>query len=270
MKATRGTCAALMLAAYLLQSSAAAGQERRGPGGGTAEDRAVRLYERSEALYQEGRFDEAIELLREAYATFPDPTLLYNLARAEEARGDLGPAIEAYERFLAAAPDSPDRGAIEGRIASLRQQVAERERLAEEARREEEARRRAEERLARERARERERPPPPPPNGVSPLPWIVAGVGVAGIATGAVFGAFALARHDDATAEPSQVESDRLQKEAESFATMSTVALVAGAILTAGGVTWGVLDLVGAGGDEASAAARLELAPTGVRLSGAF
>src|SRR5690606_33568184 len=84
-----------------------------------AEDPTAK-FERAEALYDEGRYDEAIELLRELVREYPDPILLYNLGRAHEGAERLAEAIDAYERYLDAAPDAPDRDAITRRIERLR------------------------------------------------------------------------------------------------------------------------------------------------------
>src|SRR5688500_3941422 len=68
-------------------------------------DRAVVLFEESERAYNAGEFAEAATLLRRAYELHPDPTLLFNLARALEGMGDLDGAIETYERYLAEGRD---------------------------------------------------------------------------------------------------------------------------------------------------------------------
>ncbi|HVY46216.1 MAG TPA: hypothetical protein VHB21_10070, partial [Minicystis sp.] len=91
--------------------------------------RAVELFRESAVRYREGRFREAAELLREAYAREPEPLLLYNLGRACEGMGDAACAIDAYKRYLRAAKAPPDRAAIEGRVATLERQVEEKRRL---------------------------------------------------------------------------------------------------------------------------------------------
>ena len=74
------------------------------PGGAFAQSNDV---ERVEALYVEGaahfnagRFQDAIQKFTEAYAVYPQPNLLYNIARSYEAMGALDDAASYYARFL--------------------------------------------------------------------------------------------------------------------------------------------------------------------------
>src|SRR6266540_4033861 len=72
--------------------------------------RALQLFDESATHYKNGEFEKAAELLREAYGLFPEPILLYNLARALESMGDLPGAIENYERYLTEEAQIDDRG----------------------------------------------------------------------------------------------------------------------------------------------------------------
>ncbi len=54
-----------------------------------------------EALFEEGRYDEAVERARAEYARTGDPVFLYVEAQAERFRGDCHRAIELYGRVLA-------------------------------------------------------------------------------------------------------------------------------------------------------------------------
>src|SRR4051794_18494552 len=93
---------------------------------GDVEDRrALVLFQKSVESYREGRFQEAIDLLIEARALKPEPVLSYDLGRAYEAIGDLPHAEEAYARYLDENPAAQDRLAIEGRLVTLRRQIAE-------------------------------------------------------------------------------------------------------------------------------------------------
>ncbi len=245
--------AAVIVIIACVGTPGAARAQQRSP-----EERAVELYERSEVFYREGRFDRAAELLREAYATFPDPTLLYNLARAYEGSGDVDAALSAYRRFLVEEPGAEDRGAIERRIATLRAQIAERDALERERALAEERRRLAEERARRAEAEAGD--------GLNPVPWVVGSVGVVGLAAGSVLGILALDRHDAAVADQTQVGARSAQTEAEDLATAATVAFVAGGVLTAIGATWIVIDL----GSRGDAEATVGLGPGSIRIRGTF
>src|SRR3954471_13225447 len=86
-------------------------------------DKALRLFEDSNKAYKSGKFEDAAELLRQAYGLYPEPLLLYNLGRAQEGLGDPQGAIDSYERYLKEAKQVDDRGAIERRIATLKAQI---------------------------------------------------------------------------------------------------------------------------------------------------
>jgi len=225
------------------------------PDDDAALSRAVVLFEESENAYNAGRFAAAVDLLRRAYELHPDATLLFNLARALEGMGDLDGAIESYQRYVDEAPDAPDRGAIEGRLDTLRQQ---RDRLDEDDSTEEEA----------EPEEDLHEPADAGGSAVSAPPWIVAGIGAAIAGTGAVFGAMSQSKGDEAAAEPVQVTADELHSEAETFATLANVMFIVGGVAVLGGVVWGVLTLGGGDGGEEEVSAAV--GPGGVLVSGRF
>jgi tetratricopeptide (TPR) repeat protein len=204
--------------------------------------RARELFKKSAQSYREGKLEEAIDLLNEAYRLDPKPVLLYNLARAYEGLGDTPRAIEGYRRYLEEDPAAADRGALEQRIATLERQQREREAL---------------ERAAAERAaapkEKSAAPAPDQAGGPSPAPWVVAGIGAAGVGAGLVLGALARGRHEDAVSEDSALRALELQSQAESWATGATVALIVGGAVAAGGVIWGIVDLTSQGRSEPAA-----------------
>ena len=233
------------------------------------EGTALQLFEQGYKAYQEGRFQQAIELLERAYAMKQEPVLLYNLARAHEGVGNLDQAISMYERYLTEMQEIPDRAAIEKRLETMRAQIAERDRLRRER---DEARKRGTKRTPEGGGT------PPNDNGAqrspSALPWIVGGVGAAGVIAGAVLGGVAQAKHDDAVAAPSQREAADLQGSAEGLGTASTVAFIVGGGVLGIGVLWGILDLTvlagPAEGQPPPAAVRVRITPTGGSIQGRF
>jgi tetratricopeptide (TPR) repeat protein len=208
------------LAALLVAASFAGGARADAAG----DARALELFDKSEIAYQNGRFQEAVDLLRQAYELKKEPVLLYNLARAYEGLGDLDRAQKAYEDYLALQPNAKDKGSIEQRIVGLRRAIAERE-------------------AAKKRAADAAKRPLPEPKKPSPLPWIVAGAGVAGIGAGAVLGVMSQKKHADARDEPAQLTAEADQKDAKSLATGASIAFIAGGIVAGVGVVWGVIDL---------------------------
>lgn len=180
------------------------------------DQQAGRLFEQGLDCYQRGLFQCAIDRFSEAYKLKPDPVLLYNRARAYDGLFDLAHALADYEAYLRGDPQAKDRGAIEQKIASMRALL------------------------------QRPVPPPPPPptQPRSPrvAPWIVAGVGGVGIATGTVFGIVATLRHRAAALDATQDAAARDNATAKSLATVANVAWIGGGVLAIGGIVWGILD----------------------------
>jgi tetratricopeptide (TPR) repeat protein len=208
----------------------------------TSDKKAAHLFDESIERYRQGRFQEAIDLLKQAYALKPAPVLLYDLARAYEGLGDTDGALDAYRAYLRDDPTAKDRGGIEVRIATLQRQHDEREA-----------------RLHAAATPITPSPPPaeaPPAHRASPVPWVLVGVGAAGIGAGAVLGILARARHDDALAESAAMRATDLQSNAQHFATAANVAFVMGGALAIGGLVWGIVDRTSAEGTRQSGVER--------------
>lgn len=109
------------------------------------------------------------------------------------------------------------------------------------------------------------------PHKPSPMPWVLGGVGVAGLVTGAIFGAMSLsddAKADDFTSlaarsnnpnEKAQLDA-AAQSNADSADTSLTIAAVAGGAglaLLAAGIVWAIVD-------SPSAAKSARLGPGGL------
>jgi tetratricopeptide (TPR) repeat protein len=221
------------------------------------DDRAVELNDEGEKLYQQGDYAAAAKRFEAGYALDPNPTFLYNLALAYEKNSEFESALDALKRYRDADPNAPDKAAIDARIDTLQELVGKIE---------------AEERQANE--------PDPEPIVIErdgpgvlagPLPWVLAGVGAAGVVVGGVLGALAVGKHDDAVAEPVHATALDMQDEAERLAVGSTIGFVAGGVLLATGVTLGVVGLVSDSADEGEGAnVSLTVAPGGLCLRGAF
>ena len=111
----------------------------------------------------------------------------------------------------------------------------------------------------------------PRPRSVGP--YIVGGIGIAGLATGAVFGLVATSKHDSATAaSTTQQDAIAQQDTAKTFATISTVSFIAGGVLVAAGVTWWFIDRKASGkqGTGAVNSFRVGLAPGFLTLERGF
>jgi tetratricopeptide (TPR) repeat protein len=224
----------------------------------TSRARALTLEAKS--AFNEGRFTQAAELLEQAYALEPSPSLLYNRARALQQAGDKRRAIEAWERYLASQPNASDEGAIRSSIQQLQGELASEAQLAERARAEKD---RAD-REARERAQAeaalgaRARTP-------SPWPWVAAGLGLAGVGVGGTLGAVAGGHHAGAVREPDALLAEQQLRRARDFAVGANVAFVVGGALALVGAVWGTFDLL-----SARPAVRVVLGPGALGLLGHF
>ena len=189
-----------------------------------AEERALELARAAHERYRAGDAAAAVELLLEARRVHSEPILLYNLARAYEATGELQRARAAYRRYLDEDPDATAAGAVRARIHAIDAELEERRRLAADAE------------AMRQRA-ERRRDP-------SAAPWLVGAGGLAALGAGAVAGAIALSRRDEALA--SEVHDTRvgLYEEARDLATVANVFYAVGAAVALTGLVWGIIDAV--------------------------
>jgi len=229
--------------------------------------RALVLFDRGKIAYKEGRFDESVLLLKEAYAIKAEPVLLYNIGRAHEAKGQLAEAVTAYERYLGSAPGAPDRLEVEGRIAALNAKIAEAAQAAEAtAQAAAEADRKA--RADRERAAE-PRVEVVDESGPNLVPWVIAGSGAVVMGVGAVVGVLALGKNSDAEDAPSQRDAVDQQDGAETLALVSTITLIVGGAALAGGATWGIIDLTSAS-SERTGRVQLRVTGPGASLQGDF
>lgn len=81
---------------------------------------AEALRAQGRAALHDGRFDDALRLFRSATESSVDPSVWLEVGDAADRLRDDGTALDAYERYLVARPDAPDRAEIRARIAVLR------------------------------------------------------------------------------------------------------------------------------------------------------
>ena len=191
--------------------------------------KAADLFKKGADAYMKGDFNEAIKLLDQAYALDPQPVMVYNKARAEEGLGKTDDAITLYEQYLTQEPNSPDRGAIEQRLSTLKKQ------------RDEKAALEAANAQAEKDRQERERNKPKP-HKRSPLPYVVAGVGGAGIVTGIIFGVLAKGKESDGNSAKIQTQAIDARDSGSTLATVANISFIAGGVLIAAGAVWWALD----------------------------
>jgi tetratricopeptide (TPR) repeat protein len=70
-------------------------------------------------LYQRGQYHEAIVEYRRAYELRAEPRFLYEIAESYRQLGAADQALFYFDRYLASAPDAPDRDQVEDRMTEL-------------------------------------------------------------------------------------------------------------------------------------------------------
>src|SRR6185503_7875579 len=105
----RFACAAILLAL----SAPAFAQSK------ADEARAASLKKEGDTLVHESKFKEALEKYDASFAIVPNPAIQYNRARAFESLGDYPAALDAFDKFVATAPES-----LKSRVPHLDQMIA--------------------------------------------------------------------------------------------------------------------------------------------------
>lgn len=181
---------------------------------------ALDHYERGREHFRAGRYGEAIIELKAALELDPESrTLLYNVAYTSELLGNVDEAIDYYEKYLAALPESQakEREKTELTLRRLRG-------------------RRAEQAAAPQPKAEAPPPPEPSAGRADVWFWLSLGGGAAFLAGGAVAGVLALQRENDVShfvvgKDGSLKQHDALIDEANTLALSSDVLVATGGAL---------------------------------------
>ena len=108
------------LALLLLLVCATAGAQPAPPPAGDDVDIAKAHFNPGQVNYEHGRFEDAAREFEEAYRLSGKAPLLYNVGKSYDGGNDFARALDAYQRFLAAAPaDNPDRDFSQKRVELL-------------------------------------------------------------------------------------------------------------------------------------------------------
>lgn len=82
------------------------------------------LFDRGQAAYRRGDYEEALVLWQRVFELDPLPRIQYNLAQAFERLGRANDAADALEQYLTTAePDDPYQSDARARLASLRERI---------------------------------------------------------------------------------------------------------------------------------------------------
>ena len=228
----------------------------------SARERALSLFEDSAVAYREGRFSEAAAALGQAYELFPEPVLLYNLARALEADGQLEAARDAYEDFLEESPDAEQAAPSRARLEVIARLISERDALREAA----ETRPPPDPQATEPAPRA---PPEPTPSASGPdttAPWLVLVSSAAVAVTGAVLLGVASARYDAAATEPVHASAASMEREAYVLRDAGAALLAIGGVAMSASIVW----LIVASAEGSSESVAFGLSPSAASLRVAF
>ena len=81
---------------------------------------AAKWFDRAQLAWQLGEYRRAYEGFVAAYDAAPLPDFVFNQAASLEALGNIDAAIQAYERYIALAPNAKDVPKVRKKIAFLR------------------------------------------------------------------------------------------------------------------------------------------------------
>lgn len=218
------------------------------------------LFEAGRAAFADGRYADALGYFERSYAISELPELLYNIGHTADRLRDDRRALEAFEAYLEARPDTEGRASIDARIVQLRELVA-----AEDAREAERAELQRSEREAAERAAaaeaaaaqssaessaESSAAPDTAAASSASEPsiagWFVAGGGAAVALAGAIL--LGLAESEagsvrDAPAGTPWLDVEGAHARADAFGMAGGVLLGVGLAAAVAGVIWGAVEI---------------------------
>jgi len=88
------------------------------------DEEARNLFQAGRVAFNDGRYDDAIRYFRQSHELSGRPVLLYNIGTAADRLRRNAEALEAFQGYLEAIPDAPNRREVESRIRVLREQLA--------------------------------------------------------------------------------------------------------------------------------------------------
>ena len=118
------TSRASRIAVVVLLVLAAGSVARAAPPSRAAVAEARRHLERGNALYQQGRYDDAVTELLAGYGIDPKPDFLYAIGQAERKRGDCKAAIRYYQEYVDTGQSQQRTLAVLMQIDRCKQELA--------------------------------------------------------------------------------------------------------------------------------------------------
>ena len=169
-----------------------------------AQTAADALFEKGQASYQSGKYQDAITQFKQAYELVHDPVYLFNIAQSYRKVADCENADRFYRKFLEYSPNAENKDKVEQWLEELKPCVEQRQHDQEAARKsqEEAERLRKERELARPVDTAVDRGKPFRIGGIA-----LAGAGAVGLTVGIVYGIKSQSIQDDIDAQCSPPRS---------------------------------------------------------------
>lgn len=244
--------------ASLLLAVTVAGQPTK-----DAEKRSLALYASAKKHYDEHQYELAASELRDAYELNPKATLLFNLGLSYRKLGDTARAREAFVKCASTSTEADEKERCSSQADKIDKESA-----------------------TPSPSSSVSAPPvvppkptaatsgalAPPPIPRSSAPFVLMGVGGAGLVAGAVLSVVATTKHQAAIDDPSQAGTIDKNAAAKSFAIGADVAFAAGGAAAIAGLIWAIADRSSARKPVAPATAGFSLgvvgAGVGARVTG--
>jgi tetratricopeptide (TPR) repeat protein len=87
--------------------------------------RAREAYHKATQNFDLGEFNEALELFKEAYRNYEEPSFLFNIAQCYRQMGNKEGALQFYRSYLNKRPDAPNHDEVLDIIDKLEKSLAE-------------------------------------------------------------------------------------------------------------------------------------------------
>jgi len=125
---TRHALVVVLIALVLVNGTARAQTKAAEPVSAADDEVARGLFQAGKAAYENGKYEEALQLFEQAHARSRRPQLLFNIGQAAERLRQDEKALEIFRAYLTQVPDALNRLEVEARIKQLEQWIAGRNR----------------------------------------------------------------------------------------------------------------------------------------------
>jgi tetratricopeptide (TPR) repeat protein len=110
----------LLIIVFPMVAASNASAQRSSGSSEAAQNHARAAYARGQELYQEGKYEAAEAVFREAFEAVHNPLVLLRVAESQKKQGRALDAVTTLKAYLELRPEAPDREEVEQRISDMR------------------------------------------------------------------------------------------------------------------------------------------------------